>query len=742
MHCILRSFAFILALAPVPALAQGRANISESNISLAGVTVTANKFQESTLLLAQKVAIIDSLAIEQSATNTSAALLEQSGLVFVQRSQQGGGSPVLRGFEANRVLLVVDGVRMNNAIYRAGHLQNIITVDDDMLSRVEILNGPSSTVYGSDALGGVIHLKTIHPELKPGTTGRPQYSGRISTRMNTAAQERTLNGRLHIGARRWAALTAVSVSDFGDLRSGNIRNPFYEDFGKREAYVSRINGVDSVVRNADVNVQKFSAYHQLDLMQKILFVPRPGTQHLLNVQFSTTGKVPRYDRLTDTRGGTLRWAEWHYGPQQRLMTTYQLERSSMKGFFDHFLLTTAWQDIQESRIQRAFRKNDQEHRVEYLSVLSYSADWRKEKGRHELNIGTDGQLNLLRSTAFTRDISSGQERGGLDTRYPNGHNRMLYLGVYAQHLYKLRPGKWIVNDGLRLNYSSLNATLSPMTAFPLPFDRIRQQTMSASANLSLVFLPGKRNKISGGVSTGFRVPNIDDMAKIFESVAGVQLIVPNPNLRPEQSLNFDLGFEQVLSDGLYCSVSAFSTFLRDAIVSDVFQFQGQDSVWYGGKMTRVLASQNKAVARILGAEMKLSYQCSKALKIYTQGTHTYGRFTGSSGSEVPMDHIPPFYGKTGLRYDRNAFSFDAYALYNGWKHLKDYNPFGEDNLQYATAKGMPSWYVLNLNMSYRYSKVWQMQAALENILDRNYRTFASGINAPGRNLIIKLIGNF
>lgn len=742
MDCIFRSVAFMLALTPLGGLAQGTANISEPKVSLAGVTVTANKFQESTLQLAQKVDIIDSLAIERSATNTSAALLEQSGLVSVQRSQQGGGSPVLRGFEANRVLLVVDGVRMNNAIYRAGHLQHIITVDDDMLSRVEILNGPSSTVYGSDALGGVIHLKTINPQLKSGTGGGAQYSGRISMRMNTAAQERTLNGRFHIGGRRWASLTAVSVSDFGDLRSGNIRNPFYESFGKREAYVSRINGIDSVVRNADVNVQTFSAYHQVDLMQKILFAPRPGTQHLLNVQFSTTGNVPRYDRLTDTRGGTLRWAEWNYGPQQRLMTSYQLERSSMKGFFDHFLLTTAWQDIQESRIQRAFRQNDQEHRVENLSVFSYSADWRKGKGWHELNLGTDGQLNLLRSTAFTRDILSGLERGGLDTRYPNGHNRMLYLGVYAQHLYKIKPGKWILNDGLRVNYSSLNATLNPITAFPLPFDRIRQQTMSASANLSLVFLPGKRNKISGGVSTGFRVPNIDDIAKIFESAAGVQLIVPNPNLRPEQSLNFDLGFEQVLSDGLYCSVNAFSTFLRDAIVSDVFQFQGQDSVLYGGKMTRVVASQNKAAAHILGGQMKLSYECSSVLKIYTQGNYTYGRFTAGSGPEVPMDHIPPFFGKTGLRYDRKGFSVDAYALYNGWKHLKDYNPFGEDNLQYATAKGMPSWYVLNLNLSYRYSKALQMQAGLENILDKNYRTFASGISAPGRNLSIKLIGNF
>ncbi|NJN34367.1 MAG: TonB-dependent receptor plug domain-containing protein [Saprospiraceae bacterium] len=71
----------------------------------------------------------------------------------------------MRGFEASRVLLVVDGVRMNNLIYRSGHLQNAITVDQNMLDRVEVLFGTASTVYGSDALGGVVHFFTKKPLL-------------------------------------------------------------------------------------------------------------------------------------------------------------------------------------------------------------------------------------------------------------------------------------------------------------------------------------------------------------------------------------------------------------------------------------------------------------------------------------------------------------------------------------------------------------------------------------------------
>jgi hemoglobin/transferrin/lactoferrin receptor protein len=255
-------------------------------------------------------------------------------------------------------------------------------------------------------------------------------------------------------------------------------------------------------------------------------------------------------------------------------------------------------------------------------------------------------------------------------------------------------------------------------------------------------MPWKQTKISGGTSTGFRVPNFDDMAKIFESAAGAQVVVPNPNLKPEQTLNFDLGFEQMVGAGLHIAVNGFYTLMRNAIVTAPFLFQGQDSLLYGGKMTRVVASQNRARARIMGTQVKISYQITTSTRIYTQGTYTYGRFVDAVGGEVPMDHIPPFYGKTGLRYERNRLVADVYALYNGWKHLKDYNPFGEDNLQYATVNGMPSWYVLNVNCTYQYSSALQVQVGLENILDKSYRTFASGIQAPGRNLVVKLIGNF
>ena len=110
-----------------------------------------------------RVQILNATQIADLHALSTADVIANTGNISVQKSQLGGGSPVLRGFEANRILLVIDGVRMNNIIYRAGHLQNIVTIDNSSLDRIEILYGPASTMYGSDALGGVIHLYTRKP---------------------------------------------------------------------------------------------------------------------------------------------------------------------------------------------------------------------------------------------------------------------------------------------------------------------------------------------------------------------------------------------------------------------------------------------------------------------------------------------------------------------------------------------------------------------------------------------------
>lgn len=130
-----------------------RISLIEKSFSLDEVVVSASRFEEKLEDVAQPIQIIKAKELAFVNQQTSANVLENSGSIMVQKSQLGGGSPVIRGFETNKVLMVVDGVRMNNAIYRGGHLQNIITLDNTMMEKVELVFGPGSVVYGSDALG-------------------------------------------------------------------------------------------------------------------------------------------------------------------------------------------------------------------------------------------------------------------------------------------------------------------------------------------------------------------------------------------------------------------------------------------------------------------------------------------------------------------------------------------------------------------------------------------------------------
>lgn len=229
-------------------------------------------------------------------------------------------------------MLVIDGIRMNNAIYRSGHLQNIITVDQNMLQRVEVMYGPASTIYGSDGLGGIIHLQTKNPILS-GIAKKTVSRGSAFARYSTANNEKTIHADASIGGNRVAWLQSYNFSDFGDMRMGRNYPDKYPNFGRRSSYIAYVNGVDTVLSNPDDRVQKFSGYKQWDITQKLLVKQSSKITHLLNFQYSNTNDVPRYDRLQDLRSGTLRFAEWYYGPQKRVMGAYELNATNL-GFID------------------------------------------------------------------------------------------------------------------------------------------------------------------------------------------------------------------------------------------------------------------------------------------------------------------------------------------------------------------------------------------------------------------------
>ena len=216
MKIFLTTLLFVVSMA----LVHGQFEEKENKIDtlrtsyLEEVVVSANKNPELRRYVAQQIKIITPATILNLNAQNTADLLSNTGVVAMQKSQQGGGSPIIRGFEASRVLLVVDGVRMNNLIYRAGHLQNVITLDNNILDRAEVLFGPSSTVYGSDALGGAVVFFTREPQLQQ---GEKRISGDAFIRGSTANRERTFHGEVNYSGKRLGTVTSFNVSDFGDF---------------------------------------------------------------------------------------------------------------------------------------------------------------------------------------------------------------------------------------------------------------------------------------------------------------------------------------------------------------------------------------------------------------------------------------------------------------------------------------------------------------------------------------------
>ena len=710
-------------------LAQRPTADSSNTFGLNEVVVSANRVQERKADIPQQIDVLTARQIRLQNPATTADALLNTGWVFVQKSQLGGGSPVLRGFEANKVLLVVDGVRLNNAIYRAGHLQNILSIDANSLERVEILNGAGAVPYGSDALGGVISLITKSPRLAD-SAGLRVHSSHL-LRYATAAREKTAHTDFSLGWRRWATFSSLTATDFGDLRKGRNGSDKYPGFGEVRTYVERQNGRDVVVPNPEPDRQKFTGYQQLDAVQKVLFQPRTGQRHLLNLQYSTTSNIPRFDRLQTYRNGALRYAEWEYGPQKRFLGSYQLELTRSAGWFDQLRLTPAVQAVQESRLVRDFGKDIRQENTERVRVMSLNLDLLKAIGRHELRYGAELTHNTVHSIGEGVNVATGAT-APLATRYPNG-STYATTGVYAAHRWEITEAL-ILSDGLRYSRVRVAAAFDPRF-FPAELARVAQQSGSLDGNVGLVGLLPAGLRLSALVATGFRAPNIDDLNKTFEQTNGT-LIIPNANLAPERVVNYEAEISQTIPNRLLVSLTGFYTNLRDALVVRPFATaDGRSTVSYNGQIFNTVATVNTGRARVRGLSARTQLLLPAHLRLDGTLTYTQGR---DLTADVPLDHISPLFGRAALTYQHRKFLAEGSVLFNGRKGVSEYSPTGEDNLPQATPDGAPGWSTLNLRTSLQCTRGLAVQAGLENILDTNYRVFASGISAPGRNLFISV----
>lgn len=701
---------------------------------LTEIVVAVGRVAEKLDEITNKVELIKAKDIQLNNPQTSAALLENTGSVYVQKSQMGGGSPVIRGFEANKVLLVVDGVRLNNAIYRGGHLQNVITIDNSVLDRTEVVFGPGSVIYGSDALGGVMHFFTKQPALSQ-ERGKLKIKGSAFARYASANHEKTTHLDVSLGGQKFGSLTSVTFSDFDDLRIGTVRNNKYEDWGQRPFYVATFDAIDSLVTNDNPNILRFTGYHQIDALQKFYYKANEQLDFTLNLQYSTSSNIPRFDRLNDPKDNGLKFAEWHYGPQNRLFTSFTTSFNKSNKWFDGINLVAAFQKIKEIRIDRKFGANNRRHRTEDVMVYTTNLDFNKKINRqHNLQYGAEFTHNKVQSSAFREDIIVNEQLDEVvATRYPDGGSNMTTLAAYMRHKWHI-SSQLVMTTGARYSWINLAARFVDTTFFTLPTSEFSDYSQAFTGNLGLVYKPVYTTKLSLSLGTGFRSPNIDDATKVFDPNEEI-VVVPNLNILPEYAYNVDFGIEQKFGNALSVRADAYFNYLTNLIKREPFVLNGQDSLLFDGDWKAIFANANAGKAYVggfmLGAKWKISNNVVVEKKLnFTKGYDLT--------NDVPLGHIPPFFGLLTVGYTSPNKKLDAlFSLkYNAWKRIGDYSPNSEDKAEEATADGTPAWYTLNVRLNYQFSSQFSINMALENILDHHYKPFASGISGAGRNFVV------
>jgi hemoglobin/transferrin/lactoferrin receptor protein len=711
-------------------------SLKASPIRTHEVVVSGTRWRQASSDVPSKIISISPKEVALQNPQTAADLLGVSGEVFIQKSQQGGGSPMIRGFATNRLLYTVDGVRMNTAIFRAGNIQNVISLDPFATENTEVFFGPGSMIYGSDAIGGVMSFQTLTPQFS--LSVKPLITGQAAARYSSANNEKTGHFDVNVGWEKWALITSISSFDYDHLRQGS-HGP--DDYLK-PFYVQRQDGVDRVVTQDDPLLQIPSAYSQNNLMQKVRFRPNAKWDFQYGFHYSETSPYGRYDRHNRLRNGLPRDAEWNYGPQKWMMNNLNITHNGSNAVYDQMTIRLAQQSFEESRIDRSLNSDERHIRIEEVEAYSVNFDFIKSTGaKNTLYYGMEYVTNDVTSTGTDEDISTGLSVPG-PARYPQATWQS--VGAYITDQYKFSDN-FLLQAGLRYNQFILDAEFDT-TFYPFPFTAANLNNGALTGSIGGVYRPSDSWVISANFATAFRSPNVDDMGKVFDSEPG-SVVVPNPDLEAEYAYSADLGVAKVFGEAVKIDLTGYYTSLKNAMVRRDFTLNGKEYIIYDGVLSRVQAIQNAAVANVYGIQAGIEVKLPLGFSFSSDFNYQKGDEELDDGTISPSRHAAPLFGVSRLTYDANRLNLQIYAVYQGERKHEDLaeEEKAKDEIYAADADGntyAPGWYTLNFKAMYRFTDHWSVSAGIENLTDRRYRPYSSGISGPGRNFVLSLMTNF
>ena len=700
------------------------------------VVISASKFSQKFREVPKKVTQINRSMIEFTNPMTSADLLERGGYVYIQKSQLGGGSPMIRGLSTNRLVLSVDGVRLNNAIFRSGNIHNVISISPMNIENTEVIMGSASVLYGSDAIGGVMNFYTKKAKLS--NDSNPNIQININSRYSSASNEKMYHIDFNYGLEKIAFLSSFSKSDFDDLTMG-IHGP--SDYLRPNYVTQNSAGDDVLVTNSKPRVQRNTGYSQTNFMQKILYEPNEDLSIDIGIHFSKTGNIPRYDRLIRTNENEgLYYSEWYYGPQEWLLINSQLTYIPKETkFYDELKFGSSFQRFSESRNSRRFSDSFLKSREEELDIFSLNLDFFKKISENSnITYGLEMIENKVGSFAKSINISDLSETP-ISTRYPD-NSSLNSLGLYVNYKTKIIEDVFF-QSGVRYSSTVLKSDLSQNNSYyDFMYENTTLENGAFVGGIGLSWVRNIYNNWKFNINTAFRSPNIDDLAKVFDSEPG-SVVVPNPDLKPERSFGLEFGGYFRTKNNIELDFSSYVTYLYNSFIRDDFTLSnGVSEIIYDGELSQIQALQNSSKSFIYGIEFGINMFLNKNFRMKSQHNLIAGYELDDLPFGMPVRHIPPNYGNFHLIYNNGDFTIDTYLNYNS---KISFNNLAESErakpYMYALDENgnpySPSWMTFNVRSKYSFSKMLNINFTVENITNKLYRPYSSGISAPGINFI-------
>jgi len=637
------------------------------------VVVTAQREPSPVLDVPRSISVLEARDVHRRMPRTTPEALMDATGVFVQKTNHGGGSPIVRGLVGNHVLVLVDGVRLNNATFRYGPNQYLATVDPYSIERLEVVRGPGSVAYGSDALGGVLNVITARPSFNADGF---RLGGRLMPKFASAGMERGGRADVQAGGRNVALLAGFSYRDHGDLKAG------------RGLGVEAPSGYTE--RNGDGHL-----------------LVRLSTRHLLHAVYQHVRQddVPRYDQVQQR--GYQRYA---FDPQVRQLAYVQLESSFASRWVESLRITPSFHRSSERREVQRQGASVQVREQDTVDALGLTLEARSRPAPGwSIGSGVEGYFDRVRSAREDVDLETALAvaRRGM---YPDGAAaRSAAVFVHSS----LDWRRLVLDVGGRLTRYGVDAD-------DASFGTLRLRHSAAVGTAALLWKVTPEHRLFGAVSQGFRAPNVDDVSTLGRFDFGVE--VPSPDLLPERSINYEAGFKSRLSR-LAMGVSVYRNNLSNLIDRVPSEYEGSP-VLEGQPVYR---RANLGRAYVRGVEADIEGRLRQDLLAFGALTYTYGQQVTTG---EPLRRIPPFFGQLGLRWERRrGMSLGAAVLLAG---RQERLAAGDKADHRIATGGTPGWRVLKAHAGYRFGSGLEVRSGIENVFDAAYRIHGSGVDGYGR----------